>query len=160
MAEDLYLAGGITKRLKTLNKQFMAALWQAVAHKPIWVFLAAAVVSIPCLAEPPAINVAKVTPELMCGGKVIGKDLDQSAVKRMSAKPSENGRVNSGAECGSGNSKTGAILAPSSKVVDSQVAKQDNGSAYECGEYCGFYVWLLFLFAWPLLFPTKKPNVK
>ena len=154
----LGLIGSITEGFEAMNKQLRAFVRKAVAHKPIWVFLAAVVVSIPCLAEPPAINGAKVTPELMCGGKVIGKDLDQRGVQRMSAKPGENGRVNSGAECGSGITATNIPMnLESAKNADKRGDQDDS-------ETVGDYVQavLIGMIAWiPLMLTfTKKPNVK
>ena len=161
MSAMLSLSGCVTKALKPLRKQIGAIVRQAVEHKPIWVFFAAAVISLPCAAEAPTVNGAKkVTPELVSGRKMPGKDLDQSAVKRVSAKPCENGRVDICAEGESSGSQTGATLSPERQAMSSDVAKQDNDGAYECGDYCGFYGWLPFILAWPILFRARKtPNV-
>lgn len=158
----LGLAGRITESLKALNKQLVAVVWQAVAHKPIWVFLAAAVISAPCLAETPAVNGAKkVSPELVSGGKVLGKGLDQSTVKRMAAKPGENGRVDSGAEGGSSGGKANAMFAPEREAMIAKDAEQANGGSYQCDGYCGLYLSLpMFLLPWLLpMFDRKTPNV-
>lgn len=150
-----------TKSLKALNEQLRAVVWQAVALKPVWVFLAATVICVPCFAEVPTVDRAKVAPELVSSGKVPWKDLDQGTVKRMAAKPGENGRVDSGAEGGSGSGETSAALTPERQAMSGNVAKQDNDSAYECGDYCGFYGWIPLILAWPLLFGMKKtPNVE
>ena len=148
-----------------MNKQLMAVFWKAVQHKPIWVFFAAAVISMPCAAEAPAVNRAKVSPELVSSGKVPWKDLKQdgmehmTSVSQLTVKAIENSRVNSGAKNGRGGSKTSATLSPERKTMHGDIAKQDNDGAYECGDYCGFYGWLPFLLAWPKLFGVKKPNV-
>lgn len=154
----------IAESFQPLNKQLWAAVWQAVADKPIWVFLAAAVISVPCLAETPAVNGAnKVMPELVSGGKVLWKGLDQSAVKRVAAKPSEKIGVNSGTKGGGDDGKTNAMLAPERKAMITKDAEQTNGGSYQCDGYCGLYISLpMFLLPWLLpMFDrkTKAPNV-
>jgi len=147
-----------TQGFQALNKQLSPAIRKAIANKPIWVFLVAAVISPPCAAETPAGDRAKVAPELVSSSKVLWKDLDQSTVKLMSAKIGENGRVDSGAEGGSGDGKANAMLTPEREAMIAKDAEQANSGGYQCDGYCGLYISLpMFLLPWLLPMFDRKP---
>ena len=123
MSAMLGLVGRITESLKMLNKQLGAIVWQAIANKPIWMLLAAAVISVPSLAETQAVDGAEVATKLVSSGKVVGENLDQGSVKHMTAKKNttvkarESSCVYSGAECGGGSSKANFVSVAPSKVA-------------------------------------------
>lgn len=103
-------------------------------------------ISLPCSSEAPEVNGAKVALKLTSSCKVLGKDLNQSAVQRVPAKAGENGRVDSGAEgCGS-SSQAGTTLSPERQAVRSEVAKQGNNCGNEANEYYALYALLPLLF--------------
>ncbi|MBI5922161.1 MAG: hypothetical protein HY847_11025 [Betaproteobacteria bacterium] len=158
MSTMLGLIGRATKRFKALNKQRWAVVWQTVANKPVGVLLAAAVISVPCLAETPAVDRAEVAPKLVSGGKMLGKDLDQSTVKRMPAKPGENGGVDSGAKGGGSFSTTNVAM----NLKSTKDAHKSDGQADSPGSGDYLQAALLGLLAWiPLMsIFMKTPNVE
>lgn len=156
----LGLARHGTQGFQSLNKQLRPSIRKAIANKPIWMFFVAAVISLPCAAETPAVDRAKVAPELVSSSKVLGKGLDQSTMKRMASKPGEKGGIDGGAEGRSSDGKANAMLTPEREAMIAKDAEQANGSGYQCDGYCGLYISLpMFLLPWLLpMFDRKHPN--
>ena len=155
----LGLAGRATESLKALSQQLGAVVRQAVEHKPIWVFFAAAMISLPSYAETPAVDRAQIATELASSGNVIGKGLDQSAVQRMPAKTGENGRVDSGAESSGGFTAAKITLnLESTKDADKRGDQDDSGTV---GDYLQAALLGLLLAAIPMVpIFMRKPNVE
>lgn len=155
---------GLTRRatesLKAMSKQLGAVVWQAVANKPIWVFLATAVISAPCLAETPVVNGAKVAPEFVRSGKVLGKHLDKSAVQSVPAKPSENGGVDSGAEGGGGSSETNFVTVAPSNVTANAEQNNTTNEVFEIHYLVPLLIALWIIFTSSNGGAMKTPNVE
>lgn len=142
-----------------MSKQLMAVFRKAVQHKPVWVFFAVAVISLPCAVKAPAVNRAKIAPKLTNSGKVLGEDLKQRAVQRVPTKAGENGRIDSGAKGGSSGNAACMDLSPDRKAMMPKDAEQTNSSGNQCDGCCGLYISLPILILPLLLAMSEKRNV-
>ena len=138
-----------------------------VVRREIWIFLAAAVISLPCLAETPAVNGAKVKPELRSSGDVQRKDLQKDAMKDVPGKAIEGAAVDCGAKGGGSVCSPDLVaVAPSdvaTKNGDKDTAKEEERVSQKDVDHFWFCVYLAIAIA-PIFFSydqgTPKPNVE
>lgn len=166
--DGLGLIGNIAQSLKALYKQLRTVVWKAVTHKPVWVFFAIAMISLPCTAETPAINGAKVAHELTSSGNVVGVDLKQSSVENMTTKrhptvkTGESARINSSAEGGGGGSKANLVTDTKANIAAKASDKDSAENSVGIGEQINHGALLGLLIALWIIFSgddIQKPNV-